>query len=73
MARRLVYFCLRVLTATAVWAMAVTTAALAADRTIDLSAVLAFVGAGFGGELLLLLVKRLLAKPGSTEDEEDSL
>jgi len=68
MARRLVYFCLRVLLATTIWAMVITTVALLLDRSIDLTAVLTFVGAGFGGELLLLLVKRMFAKP-STEEE----
>lgn len=69
MARSLVYLCLRVLIATAVWAMVVTTVALILDRSVDLSAVLTFVGAGFGGELLLLLVKRMFAKPTEEEDE----
>lgn len=71
MARRLVYFCLRVLLATTIWAMVLTTVALILDRMIDLSAVLTFVGAGFGGELLLLLVKRMFAKPSTEEDEEN--
>lgn len=72
MARQLVYFCLRVLLATTIWAMVITTVALILDRNIDLTAVLTFVGAGFGGELLLLLVKRMFAKPtDKTEPEEE--
>lgn len=67
MARKLVYFCLRVLAITAAWAMVVTTVAISKDQIIDLTAVLTFIGASFGGELLLLLVKRVFAKP--TENE----
>lgn len=69
MARRLVYFCISVLTATALWAAAITTMAALQGWSIDLSAVLTYIGAAFGGELLLLLVKRVFAKP--TESEED--
>lgn len=69
MARGLVYFCLRVLAATAIWAMVLTTVALLMDRSIDLSAVLTFVGAAFGGELLMLLAKRMFAQPNDEEDE----
>lgn len=67
MARKLVYFCLLVLAITAVWSMIVTTVAIAKDRIIDLTAVLTFIGASFGGELLLLLVKRVFAKPMENE------
>ena len=69
MARELVYYCLRLLTAALVWAMGVKTAALALDRVCDLTDVLVFAAAGFGGELLLLLVKRVLAKPRADETE----
>lgn len=68
MARRLVYFCITVLTVTALWAVAVTTMAACRDQNIDLSAVLTFIGAAFGGELLFLLVKRVFAK--TTDDTE---
>ena len=71
MARQLVYFCLRVLLATTIWAMVITTVALILDRSIDLSSVLTFVGAGFGGELLLLLVKRMFAKSSNEEELTD--
>lgn len=69
MARELVYYCLWMLTAAATWAMILKTAALILDRTCDLTDVLVFVGAAFGGELLLLLVKRLLAKPGDNNED----
>ena len=68
MARRLVYYCIGVLTTTTLWAAVIQTVALALDRTIDLTAVLTFVGAAFGGELLLLLLKRVFAKPNEEED-----
>lgn len=71
MARRLVYYCLSVLTGTTLWAMVISTVAVALDRTIDLSAVLTFVGAAFGGELLLLLVKRVFAKEKTNSEEEE--
>lgn len=63
MARRLVYFCIGVLTVAAIWAVVITTMATAQGWMIDLSAVLTFIGASFGGELLLLLVKRVYARP----------
>ena len=63
MARRLVYYCVGVLTVTAVWAAVVKTTA----PTADLSDVLTFVAAAFGGELLMLLAKRIFAQ--STEEE----
>lgn len=63
-ARRLVIYCVSILTAAGVWAAVVKTV----DRTADLSDVLTFLGAAFGGELLLLLVKRVFAKDEGTED-----
>ena len=68
MARELVYYCLWMLTAVATWAMIVKTAAVLLDRTCDLSDVLVFAGAAFGGELLLLLLKRVFAKPNDKDD-----
>lgn len=70
MARELVYYCLWMLTAAATWAMILKTAALILDRTCDLNDVLVFVGAAFGGELLLLLLKRVFAKPNDNNEGE---
>lgn len=70
MARQLVYFCLWVLFGVLIWAALVKTAGMVLDREIDLSDVLTYAGAAFGGELLLLLVKRVFAK--STDNEEGS-
>ena len=51
MAKKLVYFCLRVLLWTAVWAAAMQPVGLIIDRAVELSDILTFVGAAFGGEL----------------------
>lgn len=64
MARRLVYFCVFMLSAAAVWAAILKTR----DPTAELSDVLTFIGAAFGGELLLLLLKRVFAKDGNADD-----
>ena len=64
MSRRLVYFCISILTATAVWAAVLKSI----DRTADLTDVLTFVAAAFGGELLMLLAKRVFAKPQEMEE-----
>lgn len=69
MAKKLVYFCLRVLLFTAVWAAALKTVGVILDRTVDLSDVLTFVGAAFGGELLLLLAKRVFAKSNNNDND----
>ena len=62
MARRLVCFCIFVLVISAAWSMALTTYGAMHDISVDLSAPLTFIGASFGGELLLLLVKRVTTK-----------
>ena len=64
MARRLVYYCIAVLTIAAVWAAVVKTR----SPTADLSDVLTFIGAAFGGELLMLLAKRIFTNPGKQTD-----
>lgn len=69
MARKLVYYCIGILTFATVWAMVVTTIAAMLERSADVASVLTFIGAAFGGELLLLLVKRILARPQETEEE----
>lgn len=62
MARELVYYCIYALTGVLVWAVIVKTIAVIADRPADLSDVLVYAAAAFGGELLLLLCKRIFAK-----------
>ena len=64
MSRRLVYYCIAVLSVTAVWAMAVKTIAVFTNyqMPVDVTDVVTFVGAAFGGELLMLLAKRIFAK-----------
>lgn len=68
MARRLVYYCVAVLTIAAVWAATLKTYGVIHDVSVDLSDVLVFVGAAFGGELLFLVLKRIFAK--NIEDSE---
>lgn len=71
MARKLVLFCITVMTLTLIWAMVLKTVALFnSEITVDVSDVLTYVGAAFGGELLLLAFKRVFAK--SNEQGEDS-
>lgn len=62
MARELVYYCIYALTGVLVWAVIIKTIAVIADRQADLSDVLVYAAAAFGGELLLLLCKRVFAK-----------
>ena len=69
MSRQLVYFCVAALTIAGVWAMVLKTVSATTGNPIDLSDVLVFVGGAFGGELLLLLVKRVTAKPNKTEED----
>lgn len=68
MARELVYYCIYALTGTLVWAAVLKTVALIFDRVCDLTDVLVFAAAAFGGELLLLLCKRVFAKPNDNEN-----
>ena len=63
MARELVYYCIHALTGVLVWAVIVKTVSVIANRPVDLSDVLVYAAAAFGGELLLLLCKRVFAKP----------
>lgn len=73
MARTLVLYCVRALTLIAVWAVALKTYAVikwGETSGSDLSDVLVFAGAAFGGELLLLAFKRVFAK--KNEDSEDA-
>lgn len=63
MARELVYYCIYALSLTLAWAVITKTVAVFTDHASDLSDVLVFAAAAFGGELLLLLCKRVFAKP----------
>ena len=67
MARRLVYYCIGLSSAVVVWAVVVKTIV----PTIDLSDILTFVSVTFGGELLLLMVKRVFAKSEEMEETSD--
>lgn len=69
MARGLVYYCISMLTAAAVWAMVLKTYSAITGVSVDLSAELTFVATVFGGELLLLLFKRIFAKPTEKQEE----
>lgn len=71
MARRLVYYCIFVLSITAIWAAIVKTMGVYLDRTVDLTDVLVFIGGAFGGELLMLLCKRIFAKDKDNTEQED--
>lgn len=62
MARTLVWLCVSVLLLTLVWSAVLTTIATLRDTSVDLSDILTFAAATFGGELLMILLKRLLAK-----------
>lgn len=68
MARQLVYYCLRRLSIILYWAAGMKTAALILDRVVDLSDILLFASGVFGGELLMLLCKRIFAKPSNTNE-----
>ena len=69
MARHLVYFCVAVLTIAAVWSLVIKTYGVTHDVAVDLSDVLTFIGAAFGGELLMLLAKRIFAKSHDNKEE----
>lgn len=60
-ARKTVRYCIGILTIVLLWAIVAKTVALCFDRTIDISDVLTYAGAAFGGELLLLAFKRVFA------------
>ena len=69
MSRRLVYYCVAALSIAGLWAMVLKTVSVTTGNHIDLSDVLVFFGGAFGGELLLLLVKRVFSKPNETEED----
>ena len=71
MARRLVYYCITALSITLVWALVLKTISIFTDISIDLTDVLTYAASVFGGELLMLLCKRIFAKPKPQETEGD--
>lgn len=66
MSRTIVIYCIRLMTLVLIWAAALKTVALFLNIQLDVSDVLTYTGAAFGGELLLLAFKRIFAK----KDEE---
>lgn len=72
MARTLVIYCVRAITLMAIWAACLKTYAVikwGETNGCDLSDVLVFAGAAFGGELSLLAFKRVFAKKNNDIDE----
>ena len=72
MARTLVIYCVRAITLIAIWAACLKTYAVirwGETTGCDLSDVLIFTAAAFGGELLLLAFKRVFAKKNENPDE----
>jgi hypothetical protein len=65
-AKRLVKLCLGTLLAVLLWAMVLKTTTGA-----DLTDVLTYAGGAFGGELLLLLIKRVLAGRSGKKPQDD--
>lgn len=68
MAKTIVIYCIRVMTALLVWAVVLKTLCAVLDRACDIADVLTFAGAFFGGELALLAFKRVFAKDKSEEE-----
>ena len=72
MSRTIVIYCIRTMTAVLVWAVLLKTAGAAFGWAVELSDVLTFTAAAFGGELLLLAFKRIFAKDDK-EAEQNGL
>ena len=68
MAKTIVIYCIRVMTGVLIWAVVLKTLCAVLDRACDLSDVLTFTGACFGGELALLAFKRVFAKKNEEEN-----
>lgn len=66
MARTIVLYCIRVMTLVLIWSVAIISLSAIFHWSIDISPVLNFTAATFGGELILLAFKRIFAK----KDEE---
>lgn len=69
MAKTIVIYCIRTLTGVLIWAVVLKTLCAVLNWTCDLSDVLTFAGAFFGGELALLAFKRVFAKDKNNEEE----
>ena len=69
MSRTIVMYCIHVMTYTLVWASILKTVGVLFNLNSDLSDVLTFAGAAFGGELLLLAFKRVFTKKNDREDD----
>ena len=72
MSKTIVLYCIKAITLIAVWAVVLKTYAVikwGETSGYDLSDVLVFAGAAFGGELLLLAFKRVFAKKNENPDE----
>ena len=72
MSRTIVVYCIRTMTLLLVWAVVMTTLASVFGWMVDISPVLTFAGAFFGGELTLLAFKRIFAKDDK-EAEQNGL
>lgn len=64
MARTIVLYCIRVMTLVLIWSVVITSFSAVFHWGIDISPVLNFTAATFGGELILLAFKRIFAKKG---------
>jgi len=71
MARTLVIYCVRAITLVSIWAVGVKTYAVFKWGATDISDVLIFAATAFGGELLLLALKRIFAKKNEDPIQED--
>lgn len=69
MSRTIVIYCIKVMTYTLIWGIALKTISTIFQWSIDLTDVLTFAGVAFGGELLLLAFKRVFAKKNDKEDD----
>ena len=72
MSKTIVLYCIKAITLISIWAACLKTYAVikwGETSGSDLSDVLVFAGAAFGGELLLLAFKRVFAK--KNEDPDD--
>lgn len=72
LSRTIVIHCVNAMTAVLVWAVLLKTAGAAFGWAVELSDVLTFTAAAFGGELLLLAFKRIFAKDDK-EEKQDGL